>query len=440
MIFELVIKGGTILTMDESHHILEHQVIGINNGLISAIFPAGSSQYHCAREIDATGCLILPGLINGHSHLAMTYFRGLADDMPLMQWLQDYIWPLEGKLVKPRFVYDASLHGAAEMIKNGISTTNDMYFCMESVADACSQAGLRVIISEALLEHKVAQDEGLESIGKSVKQLNEQYRDDPLISFSLAPHSIYTCSRSTLKRCAEVAAKENILLHMHLSETRSEVENCQKEHGKNPVEYVRELGYLDTPTVFAHGVWMEESELKLLAESRSSSIAVCTESNLKLCSGFAPLKAYRERGINVCLGTDGVASNNNLDLLGELSLTSKLHKALNNDPAFLSARDALAMVTRDAARALRRGEELGSLEQGKLADICILDLQRLENQPVYNPYSQVVYALGSGSVRDMIVHGRQVLKSGKLCKVDEKNLMQVSDAYRERIISELEPK
>jgi len=438
MTFELVIRGGTILTMDEGYHVLQDHIIGIDKGHIKAIFPAAASSYKCGREINASGCLVLPGLINGHSHLAMTYFRGLADDMPLMEWLRGYIWPLEGKLVKPRFVYDATLHGAAEMLKNGISTTNDMYFCMDSVADACSQAGLRVIISEALLEHKVVQDEGLASIGTSIKLLNEHYRHDPLISFSLAPHSIYTCSQNTLKRCAEVAAKENILLHMHLSETRDEVETCQKEHGQNPVEYVRELGYLDTPIIFAHGVWMDEKELELLADSKCSSIAVCTESNLKLCSGFAPLKAYLDKGINVCLGTDGVASNNNLDLLAELSLTTKLHKALNNDPTFLPAKDALAMVTRDAARALGRGDELGTLEEGKLADICILDLHRLENQPLYNPYSQVVYALGSGSVRDMIVQGRQVLKNGKVCNVDEEKLMQVSEAYRQRILSELE--
>ncbi len=437
MTFDLVIKNGTLICMDEPRRVMEKQHLGILNGRIEAIFPAGSSAYEAREELDADNCLVLPGLINAHSHLAMTYFRGLADDLPLDKWLQGFIWPLEAKLIKPQFVYDATLHGAAEMIKHGISTANDMYFCMSSIADACSQAGLRVIISEALIDHQADSETGMELIGSKIIELNGQYRLNPLVSFSMAPHSIYTCSTKTLRRCAEVAQKHNWLLHMHLCETASEVQNCQKTHGKKPVAYIKELGLLDAKAIFAHGIWLDDEELDLLRDKPDVSISICTESNLKLCSGFAPLKKYADRGVNTCLGTDGVASNNDLDLLAELSLTSKLHKALNSEPTFLPAEDALAMVTINAAKALGREHELGSLEPGKLADIAILSLAGIESQPCYNPYSHLVYAARSSAFRDVIIQGKVAMRDRELVNVDEKAIIATSRQYQSRILEEL---
>ena len=439
MMFDLIIDGGTIVTMDAQFRILENHCVGMNDGKISAIFPLGSSSFTARQRIDGTDCLVIPGLINAHSHLPMTYFRGLADDLPLQKWLQEFIWPLEAKLVQPDFVFAATLHGAAEMIKNGISTTNDMYFHMSSIANACSQAGLRVIIGEAILDTLPGDSKRKTGIGDMVKQLSKRYQSDPLISFCLAPHSLYTCTRETLIQCAKVARQNNYLVHMHLSESQAEVLNCQKTEGKKPVEYIRELGLLDTNAVFAHGIWVDDAELDILAESGKSSVAICTESNLKLVSGIAPLKQYLERGINLCLGTDGVASNNNLDLLQELSITAKLHKALNSDPTLLPARDAFAMVTNNAAKAIGREKELGSIETGKLADIAIINLNQIENQPLYDPYSHIVYAMGSHSVRDLIIQGKAVMLNRNLCSVDESLIISRAKDYKEMILNEINP-
>lgn len=439
MSFELIIEGGTIVCMDANYQVLENHSLGINKGRIEAIFPSGTVAVQAKQHLDARGCLVIPGLINAHSHLAMTYFRGLADDLPLHTWLQEYIWPLETKLIKPQFVYDATLHGASEMIKNGISLSNDMYFCMSSIADACSKAGLRVIISEALLDHQLSEDDRKCCIGNKIKALKQQYQDDPLIDFSLAPHSIYTCSRNTMQKCAEVALENDFLIHMHLAETCSEVQNCLQEHGLKPVEYINSLGFLANRAIYAHGIWVDEAEMELLANSGKGSIAICTESHLKLISGFAPLKQYLANGINICLGTDGVASNNNLDLLQEMSLTAKLHKALNNDPTTLPAREAFATITINAAKAIGREHELGSLEPGKLADIGIINLNELENQPLYNPYSHLAYAINSHSVRDMIIGGKLVMQNRNLCLVDEEQIISRAKDYQELILKEIKP-
>ncbi|MBP7333249.1 MAG: amidohydrolase family protein [Candidatus Cloacimonas sp.] len=438
MIFDIVLEGGTVITMDAQSQILENYCIGIKDGTIQAIFPEGSSSYETKQKIDTHNCLIIPGLINMHSHLPMTYFRGLADDLPLNIWLQKYIWPLEAKLIKPQFVYDATLHSASEMIKNGISTTNDMYFCMNSIADACSQAGLRVLIGEVMIDDEPSKNSPENTIGKKIEVLKEEYKNNPLIDFTLAPHSIYACSSQTLKTCAEIAKNKNILIHTHLSETREEVENCLKMHNKRPVEYLQELGLLEVRSIFAHGIWIDEREMELLAEKKLSSIAVCTESNLKLSSGFIPVKMCQEKGINLCLGTDGVASNNNLDLLTELSVTAKLHKALNNDPALLPAKEAFAFVTINAAKALGKEKELGSLEKGKIADIAVVTLQELENNPVYNPYSLLVYAINSNSIRDMIIQGKIVMHKRQLCNVNEQQLLDKATDYKEMILQATE--
>jgi len=439
MNFELVIENGTLVTMDDRFQLLEKHSLGINNGKIAAIFPAGRVSYWAKEKINATNCLVIPGLINTHSHLPMTYFRGLVDDLPLRKWLQEFIWPLEAKLVNPDFVYDATLHGASEMIKNGISTTNDMYFHMSSIADACIKAGLRVIISEALLDIQLSEEQRKHGIGNKIKQLKEKYRDKPLVDFSLAPHSIYTCSAETLKQCAEVASENDFLIHIHLSETQEEVQNCLREHGKKPVAYLKELGLLEVRSVLAHAIWLDEAEIDLLAESGKASLAICTESNLKLTSGFAPLKTYLDKGINLSLGTDGVASNNNLSLFEELSLTARLHKTINSDPTLLPARDAFALVTRNAAQAIGRENDLGSLETGKLADLAVVELDELENQPVYNPYSHLVYAISSHSVRDMVIGGRIVMQDRQLSKVNEDQMLKRAAAYGELIKKELKP-
>lgn len=434
MICDLIIRGGTILTMDAGRTILEDHDILISGNKIEAILPTVSHGCFTQKLIDASGCLVLPGLINSHTHLPMTYFRGLADDLPLERWLGDYIWPLEAKLIAPRFVYDATLHAAAELIQNGIVRANDMYFQMGSIAEACLQAGLRCHVAEALIDHQDTASRP--AIGSKVMELKQKYQDQPGVDFSLAPHAIYTCTEETLRAVASFAKDHDILVHMHLSETEFEVENCMREHGMRPVHYLKYTGILDCRCVFAHGVWVDESEMELLAEAEAS-IAICTESNLKLASGIAPVTLYQKHGVNLCLATDGVASNNDLDLWSEMDFTAKLHKAVNHDPSVLPARELVEMATVNAAKALGQSAQAGSLEAGKLADITIADTHKLQSQPLYNPYSHLVYTMGKNCVRDVIINGKLVLETGKLSSIDESGLISKAQEYRKLVQKEL---
>lgn len=433
---DLLIKGGIILCMDNEMQNLENYQIAIDNGRIIDICPTESKDYIARKILDASDCIIMPGLINAHTHLPMTSFRGLADDLPLEIWLNNYIWPLEAKILNRKFIYNASLHGAAEMLKNGITQIHDMYFDMPAIADACTKVGLRAIIGEAFLDSNTSSPEKLPELGNKMLQMRQRYKDNPLVDFNLAPHSIYGCSRKTLEKCAQIAAETGILLHMHLSETKSEVEQCVQDYGLKPVFYLKDIGILDLPAVYAHGVWMDEEEIELLSEV-PASIAICTESNLKLASGILPLATYKKYGVNLCFATDGVASNNNLDILSEMDVTAKLHKVMNKDPAFLPAVDIVKMATCDAAKALGISRKRGSLEVGKDADICILNLSELESQPLYNPYSHIVYAMTSRNVRDVIVNGKIMLENGRLTQVDESALIATAKEQKEYILKQL---
>ena len=436
MIFcDTLIKGGSLITMDAGFRILEDHVLAIKDGRILGFTPIGTKDYEAKKVIDASGCLITPGFINAHTHMPMTYFRGLADDLPLYKWLHEYIWPLEAKMVNAEFVYDAALHATAEMLCNGITLANDMYFHKDQIAAAAIQAGMRVIVSEAIAGHTFKGS--LDSIAEGVRSFKDQYRDQPLVDCCLAPHSIYTCSREILKACAKAAADHGWLIHTHLSETQSERDNCLKERGLLPLEYLHSLGFTAQRCVFAHGVWLSREELDLMIGT-SCSIAICTDSNLKLSSGFAPIFELKQRGIKTVMATDGVASNNNLDILEELGTTAKLHKALNNDPEFLPARDAFAMLTIDAARALGKEDQIGSLETGKAADLCIIDMGFLHSQPMYNPYSHLVYAVSAHQVRDVFVAGKQVVKSFKPVCVDTAALIDKAKHWKNKILSEME--
>ena len=432
-IADLIVKGGTIITMDPRAPELENHSLAVKDGKIAAIYPSSEDLWSAPEILDASDCLLIPGLINTHSHLPMTYFRGLADDLPLDIWLRHYIWPMEAKILNAQVIRDATLHGACEMLKNGISMSHDMYFNMPAIADACSQAGMRVLIGEAVIDAQLAGDQ---LPGARISELRQLYQDNPLVDFDLAPHSIYACSRSTLEKCVQASEDLNVPLHIHLSETEAEVQNCLKEQGKRPVHYLNELGMLDAKVLLAHAIWVDASEIEVLA-AKGVSIASCTDSNLKLSSGILPLKSYLDQGVNVSLATDGVASNNDLDLLSELGNTARLHKAINRDPAFLPAKEALKLVTINAAKALGVEHLRGSLEVGKDADICVMELNDLQSQPLYNPYSHLVYALGSRHVRDMVVAGRVVLRNGQLTQADETELVATAKAYGLRIKAEL---
>jgi len=436
----LLVTNALILTMDAQHRIFQDAALAIKGSEIADIgtTDAISAHYQSGQIIDASGCIILPGLINAHTHLPMSYFKGVADDLPLNQWLEENIWPLEQQFVAdrgnhyPNFVYDATLHGAAELIKNGVTFANDMYFKTEQIASALTKAGVRGLLGEPVLAAK--SEEELDTVKQRALTVRDKFKDNPLIDIALAPHSIYTASRSALIKCAEMADHYGFPLHIHLAEPEWESAYSLEHFGKLPVFYLAELGLLQEKLILAHCIWLQDEEIELLAEHKNNvDIALCPESNTKLANGFAPLKKYIERGILCSFGTDSVASNNNLDLLSELDFTAKVQKTLAHDPAFLTAEILLRMATLDAAKAIGKDKLLGSLEIGKKADFVIMDCNGVEGQPLYDPYSQVVYALGGRAVRDVVINGTLVYKNKRLTLLDETELVEKARYYQKLI-------
>lgn len=434
MNIDTIITGGTILTMNPAFEVLEEHAILISSGKITDIIPAIQAQNIPAdKTIDAKNCLITPGFINTHSHLPMTYLRGLADDLPLQRWLGEYIWPMEAKLANASFVYDASLHGAAEMIRNGITMTNDMYFHSDETAKALSKAGMRALISKLIIN---PEGETIDEEIRFLEQMRELYDKDGTITWAIAPHAIYTCSDKIFSTCFDYAKESGTILHTHLSETKQEVDDCRKAHGLSPLFYLKKLGFEKAKCIFAHGVWLSEEEIELLSDT-PSAVSICTQSNLKLTSGIAPLMTLSQKGANFAFGTDGVASNNDLDILSEASFTSQLHKTINNKPQFMPAKETLARLTIHGAKALGTDEITGSLEIGKRADLLLINHRNLQSANMYDPYSHLIYAIGKEQISHVMVEGRLLMEQGKLSTLDEEAIIDRAEEYKTMILREI---
>lgn len=428
---DLILDNATIVTLDQDDRILTQHALIINeNKIIDIIESTQAQKSYQAKEVyDLKNKILLPGFINMHTHIPMSYFKGLADDLPLQTWLEDYIWPNEAKHISKDFVYHASVHGIAELIKNGITQFNDMYFIPEQTAKACIDTGIRANIGDIGLDFPMGDFHQPKSSFEQINILKEKFKDQQTLTFTLAPHAIYTCCKETLKKCRDIAQKENALIHIHLSETAFEVEQCIKEHNLKPIEYLNKIGLLCDRLTIAHGVHVDEKEMELL-KKHNVSVCINTESNLKLASGFAPIKKYLEYEINLCIGTDSVASNNNLSIFDEMSLTAKLHKALNQDPTILPASDVLKMATLNAARALGAEDKFGSIEIGKIADLITLDTASIEAQPYYNPYSLIVYTLNTSAVSNVIIDGKFVLKEKQFLTINESKIIVNAKEYK----------
>ncbi len=431
---ELLIENGIIVTIDPEMRIIEKGWLAIDKGSIIEIGSEADDkhQYLPVQTINAAAKIVMPGFINTHTHIPMAYFKGLADDLPLHVWLNEHIWPKETKMVNDEFVYHSSLHGIAELIKNGIVMFNDMYFKGEQTAKAAIKAGVRAVIGEGILDFPVAGYNGSEKIIDYTLSMIEHHSHSSLIDIAFSPHAIYTCGEKTLKKTVDLAREHNVLLHTHLAETKKEVEDCFEQHKKSPASYLNDLGFWSERCVAAHSVWLSDEDIEILA-AKKVNISVNTESNLKLASGFMPVKKCLENGINITLGTDGVASNNNLSIIEEMGTTAKVHKALNDDPTFLPAAQIIKFPTINAANALGKGEILGSLEAGKRADIIIIDTDNIESLPMYNPYSQLVYNLSSGSVRDVIIDGKVVMYNRLLLTLDEDEIKDRAYHYHKKM-------
>jgi 5-methylthioadenosine/S-adenosylhomocysteine deaminase len=376
--------------------------------------------------------LIMPGLVNTHTHAPMSCFRGLADDLPLMTWLQDHIFPVEARLDRDT-VRLAAVLSIAEMIKSGTTSFCDMYLFADEVAQAAASTGIRCWFGEVLYDFDSPCYGALANGLSLTAELLEQYRDHPLITATVDPHSVYTCAPSLLERCAGLAADTGSLLVIHLAETQFEVQSCRDQHGLTPVLHLDRLGLLGRRTLAAHCVWLEESEMAVLRE-RGVKVAHCVESNLKLASGVAPIPRLLEYGVTVGLGTDGSASNNDVDLFSEMNSVAKVHKGVSLDPTVMSAETTLRAATLGGAEALCAEDRIGTLAPGKQADLIVLDLDQPHLTPLYNIPSHLVYAARGADVIHSLIAGRLVMKNRHLQTIDEAGLLADMQALGDRIL------
>lgn len=415
---DIIIENGMILTMDRHLTLIKNGAIGISNGTITNLgsdLPASSAD----RRIDAKGGIIMPGLINAHTHAAMTLFRGLADDLPLMDWLNDYIFPVEQKM-DADFVHTGTMLACAEMIASGTTTFCDMYLFEDAVAEAVKSAGLRCLLGEVLYDFPSPNYGSPENGLRYTRDLIEKWRDDPLISVAVEPHATYTCSPDLLQATNELAREYNVPLIIHLAETATEEAEIQKRFNKRPVAYLDDLGLLNPNLIADHCIHITLDEMDRMAAT-GVRVVHAPESNMKLASGVAPVNEMLARQIPVALGTDGCASNNNLDLFTEMGTAAKLPKVFQMDPTLMNAQTVLKMATCDAAKVLGMDAVVGSLEVGKQADIIVLDTQKPHWVPLYNPYSQIVYSANGADVRHVMVNGKMLLLDGQFqtLEIDE---------------------
>ncbi len=416
---DTLISARWILPVEPFSLVLEHHSIAIDAGRIVALTPTtDAAQCFAAREEIALGQhVLIPGLVNLHTHAAMTLMRGLADDLPLMTWLREHIWPSEGKHVSPAFVKDGSLLACAEMLRSGTTCFNDMYFFPEATAQAVDQAGLRAMIGMIALEFPTAYAADADDYLRKGLDARDAYRDHERIGFSMAPHAPYTVSDKTFGKILTLAEQLEVPIHIHVHETHDEIKHSLAEHQLRPMARMQNLGLLGPNVTAAHMVHLTEGEIALCAE-RGVNIAHCPVSNLKLASGIAPITQLIARGVNIGLGTDGAASNNRLDLLAEMRIAALLAKGASGDATALPAHQALAMATLNGAKALGLDQEIGSLKAGKAADIVALDLSALETAPLYDVASQLVYAAGREQITDVWVAGKRLLNTRTLTTLD----------------------
>ena len=429
-----IIYGDYILPMDQSFSVIEKGAVAIQG---NKILDLGSSEeisrkYNSEKISAGEGRVVLPGFINTHTHAAMVYFRGIADDLPLTEWLNDHIWPAENTWLSPLFISDAVELACLEMLKGGVTTYNDMYFFEDAAGESSKRIGMRAVLGSGILDFPSVSARSTAEYLDNAKQFVKNWQDDELITPCIAPHALYTCGPDTLKKSKTLAEILDVPLHIHLSETQWEVGEVIARYHKRPVEYLADLGFLDESVVAAHCIWLHDNEIDLLAKHKVG-VSHCMESNLKLASGFAPVVSMLTAGIKISFGTDGAASNNDLSILSEMATTAKVHKALSNNPTVLDAKTALLMATRWGAEVLGLGHLIGSIERGKIADIIIINIDKPHLTPLYNIYSHIVYAAMASDVEAVMVNGNMVINDRRLMTVDEAEILYKAKKWCEKI-------
>ena len=433
---DIRINARWLIPVEPFGDVLEHQAVIVLGDRIEAIVSQAEADHaYRAREvIDLPHHVVLPGLINMHGHAAMSLFRGLADDLPLMTWLNEHIWPAEGRFISDRFIADGTQLAMAEMLRTGTTCFSDMYFFPEVAAQMARDAGMRAQICFPLMEMPTPWGSGPDEYLAKGSALLAQWKDDPWVRIAIGPHAPYTVADDSLEQALTLQQDTGAAMQIHLHETAFEVEEASRQYGQRPIARLRELGVLNPATQCVHMTTLDQDDLATVADSQVH-IVHCPESNLKLASGFCPVHTLQQQGNNVTIGTDGAASNNDLDLLGELSTAAMLAKAVSGDAAALGAHQALAMATINGAKALGREQEIGSLKAGKQADLIAVDLSDPFLQPVYDPASHLIYSNHGRQVSHSWIAGVPQVQDGRLTRIDIPDLMLRVQDWHHRITS-----
>ena len=433
---DLLIRPQWIIPVEPAGLTLSGHALAVHNGLIVALLPDEEAlqRFRPRQTLDLPGQVLLPGLVNLHTHAAMSLLRGFADDLPLMRGLTERIWPAEARHAGPDFVRAGTLLACAEMLRGGITTFNDMYFFPDAAAEAARQIGMRAVLGLIVIEFPTGYAADADDYLAKGLAVRDTLSGDPLLSFCLAPHAPYTVADKTFKRIATLAAQLEIPVHVHLHETRHEIEESLKQHGMRPLARLHRLGLLGPQLIAVHGVHLEAAELDLLAHE-GCNLAHCPTSNLKLASGIPPMAEAQSRGLNFGLGTDGAASNNRLDLFHEMRHAALLAKGASENAEVLDAHVTLEAATLGGARALGMDEQIGSLLPGKAADMCAVRLDEWFIQPCFDPASHLVYVAGREQVSHTWVGGKLVMSKGLPLQIDISQLHDIAALWHTRLMS-----
>jgi 5-methylthioadenosine/S-adenosylhomocysteine deaminase len=437
---DVIIRGGWVVTMDGSSRVIENGAVVVRRERIVEVGPLAevAAKYTAARTIDARGRIVMPGLINTHTHVPMVMFRGIADDLVLMDWLQKYIFPAEAKNVDEQFVRWGTRLGCLEMIRGGTTTYVDMYYFEDAIADETARAGMRAVLGETLIDFPAPDNKTWDAGMAYVEKFVSKWKSHPLITPAIAPHAPYTVSTDHLKQTHEFSARHKAPLIIHVAEDYAEVKTIQERYNSSSVAYLDRIGLLDERVIAAHVVWPTEEDIKTLA-GRRVGVGHCPQSNMKLAAGVSPVPQMLRAGVAVGLGTDGAASNNDLSLWEEIDTAAKLHKLISKDPTTLKAQEAIEMATIRGARAIHLDRDIGSLEAGKLADLIIIGTTEPHQTPLYNVYSHLAYATKASDVETVMINGRVVMDNRRVQTVDETAVRAKANEYRDRIRKSIAP-
>ena len=437
----LIVTNAIVVTMDAAGRVIESGAVAVDGSDIVGVDTAAviAKQFTSADTIDAAGQIVMPGLINTHTHAPMVLYRGLADDLPLLEWLNKYIFPAEAKTVSPQMVQAGTRLAALEMIQSGTTTFTDMYYFEEEIARETKAAGLRAVLGQTVIQFPVADARTPADALARAEKFIAAYKGDPLITPAVAPHAMYTLDGPTLRAARELARRNGVPTLIHLAETRSEVATAQERFKSSPVAYLESIGFWGPGVLAAHGVWVNDADMATL-KSRGVAVSHNPESNMKLASGTAPVTAYLRTGVTVGLGTDGAASNNDLDMFEAMRIASFLHKLQTMDPHVFSAKTALEMATIGGARALGMDAQIGSLEPGKRADLIVVSASGARHAPMYDPMSHLVYVTRGDDVQTTIVHGAVLMRNRKMVTLDEAAILKEARAWGAKVRSAVELK